>query len=345
MSTSTEIHQLTPSSDDHTNTNKMTSQIYKAAFFNKWECVRGLFENRPELKTNMVKGSETPLMIAVGTNSSHEFVKQLLNNVTPLDHDCDKWCGVDTIGNNALHYAAMAGNIIDAKLMLKCLPETMTTIKNIHGNTPATLAAKLGRKDMIDDVFNEYAHTNEMSQVTYKYAETDLQIYKAALRNKWDDVRELFVERPELMTKPVNERLETPLMIAVGTNSSHEFVKQLLNNVQHWALDDDEWSGMNIHGNNALHYAAKVGNMIDAQLMVQCLPRMMQIVKNIHGDTPYLMAAKLGRKDMIDTTLGTFTDIGNLVVSTIQAGEIGAFEFHFTQLLNYSLHYIDTNLK
>ncbi|PWA75645.1 ankyrin repeat-containing domain, PGG domain protein [Artemisia annua] len=189
----------------------------------------------------------------------------------------------------------------------------MATTKNIHGDTPATLAAKLGWKDMIDEVFSEYA-------VTYEYAETDLQIYKAALRNKWDDVCGLFEATPQLKIKPVNERLETPLMIAVGTNSSHDFVKQLLNNVHRY--DSDQWCRVNIHGNNALHYAAKVGNMIDAKLMQQCLPYTMQRVKNIHGDTPYLLAAKLGSKDMLNI-LYTFTDnVGNLVVSAIQAGEI-----------------------
>ena len=340
---STSIHELTPSpsSDDHTNTIKTTYeraetdlQIHIAAVHNKWDDVCELYEGRPELKTKPVNEClDTPLMIAV-RNGSHEFVKQLLNNVET--HDRDKWCGVDTSGNNALHYVARVGNIIDAKLMLQCFPETMTTIKNIHGNTPATLAAKLGRKDMIDEVFSEYADTIEMIQVTYEYAETDLQIYKAALRNKWGDVSELFDTTPGLKFKPVNERLETPLMIAVGTNSSHEFVKQLLNNVHHQFFGhDDEWCGMNIHGNNALHYAAKVGNIIDAELMLLCLPGMMQIVKNIDGDTPYLLAAKLGRKDMIDIIRCSGEEI-DIIASAIQAGLVGAFEFHFTQLLKYS---------
>ncbi|PWA76299.1 ankyrin repeat-containing domain, PGG domain protein [Artemisia annua] len=165
----------------------------------------------------------------------------------------------------------------------------------------------------------------------YKYeykdterADTDLQIYKAALHNDWNDVCGLFEATPELKTKPVNDRLETPLMIAVGTNSSHEFVKQLLNNVKSYH-DHDKWCGVNNSGNNALHYAAKVGNMIDAILMVQRLPGRMTRIKNIHGDTPLLLAAKLGRKDMIDEVFKKYTitlddESVNLIIPAIQAG-------------------------
>ncbi|PWA46296.1 actin family, Ankyrin repeat-containing domain protein [Artemisia annua] len=160
--------------------------------------------------------------------------------------------------------------------------------------------------------------------MTYEYAKTDPQIYRAALHDNWDDVCGLFRERPELMTKPVNERLETPLMIAVGTNSSHEYIKQLLNNVKTYH-DHDKWCGVNNSGNNALHYAAKVGNMIDAIHMVRCLPGTMTIVKNIHGDTPLLLAAKLGRKDMIDEVFKKYTitlddETVNLIIPAIQAG-------------------------
>ena len=78
--------------------------------------------------------------------------------------------------------------------------------------------------------------------MTYEYADTDNWIYEAAFYNKWDDVCELFEGRPELKTKPVNERLETHLLIAVG-RQSHEFVKQLLNNVE--THDRDKWCGVN----------------------------------------------------------------------------------------------------
>ncbi|GKC79753.1 ankyrin repeat-containing domain, PGG domain protein [Tanacetum coccineum] len=133
----------------------------------------------------------------------------------------------------------------------------------------------------------------------------------------------MYEERPELMTKLVNERLETPLMIAVGTNSSHKFVKQLVDN---WRPHN----ARNYQGNNALHYACKVGNMIDAKLLVRIVPRMDQ---NLHGDTPVLLAAKLGRKDMLDQvfkdhliTLNTLFGQGNLLISIVQA-ELIEFAF------------------
>nr|GEV52356.1 reverse transcriptase domain-containing protein [Tanacetum cinerariifolium] len=148
----------------------------------------------------------------------------------------------------------------------------------------------------------------------YEYAETDLQIYKAALSDDWDDVCGLFSERPELMTKPVNERLETPLMIAVGTNCSHKFVKQLLDNWPHH-------NARNYEGNTALHYACKVGNVIDAKLLVEF--RLMED-QNLHGDTPLLLAAKLGRMDMLDQVFKEHPTLvneqGNLIISSIQAG-------------------------
>ncbi|KAI3706229.1 hypothetical protein L6452_23828 [Arctium lappa] len=131
----------------------------------------------------------------------------------------------------------------------------------------------------------------------YVFQDTDLEIYKALLRNDWNSANKIFEEHPELRTKPINRRLETPLMIAVGTNCSHRFVRMLVSSLRDDNLIWDALHARNCEGDTALHYAAKVGNLWDATLLMShSSGAEIALLTNDAGETPLLYAAWLGRK-------------------------------------------------
>ncbi|KAI3706231.1 hypothetical protein L6452_23830 [Arctium lappa] len=88
-------------------------------------------------------------------------------------------------------------------------------------------------------------------------------------------------------------------MIAVGTNRSHNFVRNLFSSL---STDGDligsALTAENDKGDTALHYAAKIGNMIDAKLLVSysSKPAEMALHRNKNGSTPLFYAASRGRK-------------------------------------------------
>ncbi|KAI3706230.1 hypothetical protein L6452_23829 [Arctium lappa] len=136
----------------------------------------------------------------------------------------------------------------------------------------------------------------------YQYQQTDLRIYKAVFDDNWDFVSNTFKVQPELRTNPINHRLETPLMIAMGTNRSHNFVRNLLSSLSTDNLISGAVAAENDEGDTALHYAAKVGNMIDAKLLISCSSNPeIALHKDKKGNTPLLYAASLGRnKEMLE---------------------------------------------
>ncbi|XP_071692595.1 uncharacterized protein [Rutidosis leptorrhynchoides] len=163
---------------------------------------------------------------------------------------------------------------------------------------------------------------------------TNLPIHKAALKDDWKSVAQIFENEPELMTKPINYLGETPLMIAVGTNNSHNFVKQLVERIIALGATDRLFlksSG----GDNPLHRAAIIGNTVDARLLVEQNREMTQ-VQNDSGYTPLVLAAWHGNKKLLRYLLrvtrellseeegsrSLFTGVagGDLVNLTIQAG-------------------------
>ncbi|KAI3706228.1 hypothetical protein L6452_23825 [Arctium lappa] len=160
-----------------------------------------------------------------------------------------------------------------------------------------------------------------------------LPIHQAALINDWDSVRPIFEKDPELMTKQINYLGETPLMIAVGTNRSHHFVRQLVDLIV--AVGDaDKLFATSDRGDNPLHHAAKIGNTTDARVLVEQNQGMTQVV-NKDGYTPLNLAASHGNKRTLRYLLTVTMDLvpkeeggspytgvagGDLITLTIQAG-------------------------
>ncbi|KAK9050378.1 hypothetical protein SSX86_030652 [Deinandra increscens subsp. villosa] len=164
----------------------------------------------------------------------------------------------------------------------------------------------------------------------------DIPIHKAALVGDWDSVSQMFEHDPDLMTKQITYRFETPLIIAIGTNRSNRFVKKLVERIV--AIGDAQKLLMSSYdGNNPLHYAAKVGNTTAARLLVEQFPQMTHIL-NEQGDTMLILAAFHGNKETLiyllqvtpdllpgEENINPYTGVsgGDLITFTLMAGFYG----------------------
>ncbi|KAI7752591.1 hypothetical protein M8C21_018613 [Ambrosia artemisiifolia] len=125
--------------------------------------------------------------------------------------------------------------------------------------------------------------------MNYNHVINHLPIHKAALTDDWESVSQIFEKDPELMTTPISYLGETPLMMAVGTNKSHKFVKHLVDRIIAFNAADKLFVASS-RGDNPLHRAAMIGNTVDARVLVELRPDMIR-VPNSDGFTPLILAA------------------------------------------------------
>ncbi|XP_071736354.1 uncharacterized protein [Rutidosis leptorrhynchoides] len=133
----------------------------------------------------------------------------------------------------------------------------------------------------------------------------NLPIYKAAMNDDWDCVEHIFDANPDKLDAKITIWWETPLHIAIGTNTSHRFVNNIVENIVF--TDARKLGAKNCWGNTALHYAAKLGNTIDAKLLVSKDPGIAQVT-NTEGHTALKLAAWYGRHDTLWYLLGVTKD-------------------------------------
>ncbi|KAL8201711.1 hypothetical protein R6Q57_010858 [Mikania cordata] len=150
----------------------------------------------------------------------------------------------------------------------------------------------------------------------YDDAIRNLPIYKAAMKDDWVTVEHIFDVHPDKLDAKITCWWETPLHIAIGTNSSHVFVNKIIERIMD--TDARKLRTRSWWGNTALHYAAKVGNTIDAKLLVSKDPDIAQMV-NKDGHTALKLAAKYGR-------LGTLWYL--LEVTKDEPGEDGSSPYN-----------------
>lgn len=124
----------------------------------------------------------------------------------------------------------------------------------------------------------------------------NLPIYKAAMNDDWDSVEHIFDDDPQKLDAKVTSWWETPLQIAVGTNSSHRFVTKLVDRIVE--TDVQKLRTKSWWGNTVLHYAAKIGNTRAARLLVSKDPGIAQIT-NTNGHTALKLAARYGQQDTL----------------------------------------------
>ncbi|KAK1411164.1 hypothetical protein QVD17_37709 [Tagetes erecta] len=144
-----------------------------------------------------------------------------------------------------------------------------------------------------------------MNTMNYDDAIHSIPIYKAAMNDDWDSVEHIFDTQPDKLDARITMWRETPLQIAIGTNSSHLFVSKIIErivNTNIGKLRTKTW-----RGNTALHYAAKIGNTVDAKLLVAEDSGIAQIV-NGDGHTALKLAAKYGQLETLWYLLGVTKD-------------------------------------
>ncbi|KAM0013647.1 putative ankyrin repeat-containing domain, PGG domain, ankyrin repeat-containing domain superfamily [Helianthus debilis subsp. tardiflorus] len=145
--------------------------------------------------------------------------------------------------------------------------------------------------------------------MNYNHVINHLPIHKAALTDDWESVSQIFDKDPELMTTPISYLGETPLMMAVGTNKSHNFVKQLVDRIVAVNAVDKLFLASS-RGDNPLHRASMVGNTVDARVLVERSPDMIRI-PNADGYTPVILAAWHRNKGILQFLLKETADLGH----------------------------------
>lgn len=131
----------------------ISRQIYKAAIQDDWDSVSHIFEAENwRLNAEISLYGETPLYIAVGTNSSHRFVEELVKQIINRDDCVQMLRTAIKVGRpyNALHLAGKSGNCQDAKLLVSSDPGLpQTVVADDGGTTALELAAWKGHKETV----------------------------------------------------------------------------------------------------------------------------------------------------------------------------------------------------
>ncbi|KAL8123806.1 uncharacterized protein LOC141718370 [Apium graveolens] len=122
--------------------------IYKAAIEGDWETAEGIFKKeKKDLNGYITYYKETTLQIAVGTNSCHHFVEQLVERIMEVGGP-EMLQTANCLGDHALHYAAKAGNTTAARLLVEKDPE-LTQIPNPSGHTALMVAPWYGQRETL----------------------------------------------------------------------------------------------------------------------------------------------------------------------------------------------------
>lgn len=156
-----------------------------------------------------------------------------------------------------------------------------------------------------------------------------IPIYKAAIDDDWETAKRIFDEEKKNFDTPITYRWnETALHIAVGTNSSHRFVEQLVEQIMQ--TNPQMLLTCNSSGSTPLLIAAKVGNMQCTRLLVESNKEMCQMHNNC-GENPLEAAANHGRRDTLLYLLHNTSDV---------VGEDGTSPFrgsHGADLLSFCI--------
>lgn len=121
--------------------------LHKAALRGDWKTAKSILsEDEKLLSTCITKGWETVLHIAAGARHIH-FVKELVEMMNAEDLALQ-----DYKGNTALSFAAAAGTVEIAEIMIR-KNISLPTIRGGEGMTPIYMAALLGQSEMADYLY------------------------------------------------------------------------------------------------------------------------------------------------------------------------------------------------
>ena len=117
-----------------------------------------------------------------------------------------------------------------------------------------------------------------------------LELYRAALEGNWDKAKRVVEEYPEAIRDSITETRDV-LHIAFASKHT-SFVKEMVR-----FLTDEDLERINVNGDTALCFAAKLGTVKIAKEMVKKNNRL-PLIRSSEERTPLHIAAKLGSRDM-----------------------------------------------
>ena len=117
-----------------------------------------------------------------------------------------------------------------------------------------------------------------------------LELYRAALEGNWDKAKRVVEEYPEAIRDSITETRDV-LHIAFASKHT-SFVKEVVR-----FLTDEDLERINVNGDTALCFAAKLGTVKIAKEMVKKNNRL-PLIRSSEERSPLHIAAKLGSRDM-----------------------------------------------
>ena len=117
-----------------------------------------------------------------------------------------------------------------------------------------------------------------------------LELYPAALEGNWDKAKRVVEEYPEAIRDSITETRDV-LHIAFASKHT-SFVKEVVR-----FLTDEDLERINVNGDTALCFAAKLGTVKIAKEMVKKNNRL-PLIRSSEERSPLHIAAKLGSRDM-----------------------------------------------
>ncbi|XVE70706.1 hypothetical protein DITRI_Ditri10aG0092300 [Diplodiscus trichospermus] len=115
--------------------------LFKAALKGDWESTATIYN--PDAATAKIMGSMYPLHVAVGAGKANEFVKKLVDKMSP-----DELAITNGSGVTALTIAASVGNTDAAKLLVGKNPN-LPNIQDMDGGFPLRMAAQSGNRETL----------------------------------------------------------------------------------------------------------------------------------------------------------------------------------------------------
>ena len=117
-----------------------------------------------------------------------------------------------------------------------------------------------------------------------------LELYRAALEGNWDKAKRVVEEYPEAIRDSITETRD---VLHIAFASKHTtFVKEVVR-----FLTDEDLERINVNGDTALCFAAKLGTVKIAKEMVKKNNRL-PLIRSSEERSPLHIAAKLGSRDM-----------------------------------------------
>ncbi|KAL0315846.1 UNVERIFIED_CONTAM: hypothetical protein Sradi_5462800 [Sesamum radiatum] len=133
--------------------------------------------------------------------------------------------------------------------------------------------------------------------------EHHLLLYRAALQGNWEAAKQIFDHHPEAMTARIDRAELTALHIAVGAGKrAIRFVEKLVA-----LMAEDSIAAKDENGSTALAFAATVGNVEAAAILVNRMPSLLYIQNN-YGDFPLQTAALYAQRDMLKYLISVTKD-------------------------------------